>query len=174
MLDRNRISFLPRNAVDVAALLGSLEDTHLVLCRALNEKAERGIHPNTISLHRRYTTEYNANGVRDMDDDATALQLAVIVAFVAVMVGFLAFLMSEGFLEIAIKQAIEDGRVILGMTKDDVLASWGWPSRSEEHSIELMDVDELVALTWTYEGSHCQVHFSNDGIVIWVACDSES
>lgn len=109
-----------------------------------------------------------------MDDDATALQLAVIVAFVAVMLGFLVFVTSGGFLEIAIEQAIEDGRVILGMTKDDVLSSWGWPSRSEEHSIELMGVDELVALTWTYEGSHCQVHFSSDGVVIWVACDSGS
>jgi hypothetical protein len=106
-----------------------------------------------------------------MDDDMATLELAVVVAFIAVAIGFLIFVQSGGFLQLAIDRAIEDGRVILGMTKDDVISSWGRPYKAEEHSIQVMDVDEPVASTWTYENPHRTVHFSNDGIVIWVACD---
>jgi hypothetical protein len=116
---------------------------------------------------------YNSIGVRDMDDEMATLQLAVVVAFIAVAIGFLIFVQSGGFLQLAIKQAIEDGRVILGMTKDDVISSWGRSYHAEEQSIRIMDVDEPVALTWTYENPHRTVRFSNDGTVIWVACDQE-
>ena len=104
-----------------------------------------------------------------MDDQATVLQLAVVVAFVAVALGFLIFVQSGGFLALAIERAIEDGRVIVGMTKDDVISSWGRPYHAEEHSIRVLDVDKLVALTWTYENLHRTVHFNSDRIVIWVA-----
>ena len=102
-----------------------------------------------------------------------SLEVAIAVAFVAVAMFFVIFMQSGGFLQLAIDRAIEDGRVILGMTEDDVISSWGWPYHSEEQSIEIMGVDETVALTWTYEGPHCTVHFGSGGIVIWVACDSE-
>lgn len=103
-----------------------------------------------------------------MDDQATVLQLAVVVAFVAVALGFLIFVQSGGFLALAIERAIEDGRVIVGMTKDDVIRSWGRPSRAETQSIRPLNVDELVAATWIYENRHRTVYFSNDGIVLCV------
>ena len=104
-----------------------------------------------------------------MDDQTTVLQLAVVLAFVAVALGFLIFVQSGGFLALAIERAIEDGRLIVGMTKDDVIRSWGQSYHAEEHSIRLVDVDKLVALNWTYENPHRTVHFNSDGIVIWVA-----
>ena len=103
-----------------------------------------------------------------MDDQTTVLQLAV-VAFVAVALGFLIFVQSGGFLALAIEWAIEDGRVIVGMTKDDVISSWGQPSRAETPSIRPLNVYELVAATWIYENPHRTVHLNSDGIVIWVA-----
>ena len=104
-----------------------------------------------------------------MDDQTATLQLVVVVAFVAVAIGFLIFVQSGGLLQLAIDQAIDDGRVILGMTKEDVISSWGRPYHTEEPSIQIMDVAALVALTWTYEYPHRTVHFNSDGIVIWVA-----
>jgi hypothetical protein len=104
-----------------------------------------------------------------MDDQTTVLQLAVVVALVAVVLGFLIFVQSGGFLALAIEWAIEDGRVIVGMTKDDVISSWGQPSRAETPSIRPLNVDELVVATWTYENPHRTVHLNSDGIVIWVA-----
>ena len=106
-------------------------------------------------------------------NDETALQWAVVVAFVAVAVGFVIFMQSGGFLQLAIDWAIEDGRVILGMTADDVISSWGRPSVTDINSIRIMGVDELVASTWTYGGRGQTVYFNSDGIVIWVACDSD-
>ena len=103
-----------------------------------------------------------------MDDQGAALLSAVIVGFIAVALGFLLFMQEGGFLEVAIEQAIEDGRVIMGMTKDDVISSWGRAYQPEEHSIQVMNVDELASLSWTYESPHRIVHFSSDGIVIWV------
>jgi len=102
-------------------------------------------------------------------DDETALQWAIVVAFVAVTVGFVIFMQSGGFLQLAIDRAIEDGRVIFGMTTDDVISSWGRPSVTNSNSIRIMGVDELVASTWTYEGRDQAVYFNGDGIVIWVA-----
>ncbi len=113
--------------------------------------------------------EYNSIEVRGMDDQTTALQPVVVVALVAVALGFLIFVQSGGFLTLAIEWAIEDGRVIVGMTKDDVISSWGSHYHAEEHSIQVMDVDELVTLSWTYENRQRIVHFSSSGVVIWVA-----
>lgn len=104
-----------------------------------------------------------------MDDQMTALQPVVVVALVAVALGFLIFVQSGGFLTLAIEWAIEDGRVIVGMTKDDVISSWGQPSRAETPSIRPLNVDGLVAATWAYENPHHTVYFNSDGIVIWVA-----
>lgn len=103
----------------------------------------------------------------------SSLPFVVITACVVIAVCFLIVFQSGGFLEIAIERAIDDGRVILGMTKDDVISSRGRPHRSEEPSLEIKVLEELVAGTWTYEGPHCVVHFNGDGIVIWVECDSE-
>lgn len=108
--------------------------------------------------------EYNSIEVSGMDN----LEVAVVVAFVAVAVGILILVQSGGFLAGAIERAIDDGRVILGMTKDDVISSWGWPYRAEEHSIQIMGVDELVALTWAFENPQRTVHFNSNGTVIWV------
>jgi hypothetical protein len=102
-----------------------------------------------------------------------SLPIAIITACVVIAVAFLIVFQSGGFLEIAIKQAIEDGRVILGMTKDDVISSWGRPQHAEKPNLEIKVLDELVALTWTYEGPHCVVYFNGDGIVILAKCDSE-
>jgi len=104
-----------------------------------------------------------------MYDQTTVLQWAVVVGFVAMTLGFLIFVQSGGFLALAIDRAIEDGRVILGMTKDDVISSWGQPSRAEPSSIRPLTVDGLVAATWAYENPHHTVYFNSDGIVIWVA-----
>lgn len=102
-----------------------------------------------------------------MDDQTAALnslQLAVVVAFLAVALGIVIFMQSGGFLQIAINLAIEDGRVIPGMSRDDVVSSWGSPSQAGGPSIKPM----IVALTWTYKGRGQAVHFSSDGIVICV------
>jgi hypothetical protein len=144
------------------------------LCRAekQEEKAKSSIYSNTISLHCRHKQEYNSIRVRDMDSQSGgvgSMEVAIVVAFLAVAVGFVIFMQSGGFLQFAIDRAIEDERVILGMTKDDVVSSWGWSYHSEEQSIKIMGVDETVALTWTYEGRGQAVHFNSDGIVIWVA-----
>jgi len=107
-----------------------------------------------------------------MDDQTAALnslQVAVVVAFLAVTLGIVIFMQSGGFLQLAIDRAIEDGRVIFGMTRDDVVSSWGRPSVTGGNSIKIMGVDELVASTWTYQGRGRSVHFNSDGIVIWVA-----
>lgn len=104
-----------------------------------------------------------------MYDQMTALQPVVVVALVAVALSFLIFVQSGGFLALAIDRAIEDGKVIIGMTKDDVISSWGCPYHAEEHSIQVMDVDELVALSWTYENRQRIVYFSSSGVVILVA-----
>ena len=113
--------------------------------------------------------EYNAIEVSGMYDQTAVLQWAVVVAFVAMTLGFLIFIQNGGFLALAIEQAIEDGTVIVGMTKDDVISSWGHPYHTEEHRIQAMGVDELVALSWTYENRQRIVHFSSGGVVILVA-----
>lgn len=136
--------------------------------REQREKTKISIYSNTLSLHCRHKQEYNSIRVRDMDDE-TALQWAIVVAFVAVTVGFVIFMQSGGFLQLAIDRAIEDGRVIFGMTTDDVISSWGRPSITDNNSIRIMGADELVASTWTYEGRDQAVYFNGDGIVIWVA-----
>ena len=97
-----------------------------------------------------------------------AIQVAVVVAFVAVAVGFLLFVQSGGLFALAIDRAIDEGRVIMGMTKDDVISSWGRAYHAEEHSIQVMGVDELVALSWTYENRQRIIHFSSSGVVICV------
>ena len=109
--------------------------------------------------------EYNAIEVSGMYDQTTVLQWAVVVGFVAMTLGFLIFVQSGGFLALAIDRAIEDGRVILGMTKDDVISSWGQPSRAGTSSIRPLNVYELV---WTYEKPHHTVYFNSDSIVICV------
>jgi len=101
-----------------------------------------------------------------MDDQTPMLQL--VVAFVAVALAFLMFVQSGGFLQLAINWAINEGRVILGMTKEDVISSWGHPSSIKGPSIEPMVADELVALTWTYEGRSQTVLFNRNGIVIGI------
>ena len=108
-----------------------------------------------------------------MDDQTATLQLVVVLAFVAVALAFLMFVQSGGFLQPAINRAINEGRVILGMTKEDVISSWGRSYHAEEPSIQIMGVDELVASTWTYEGRGQTVHFNSDGIVIWITACSE-
>lgn len=109
-----------------------------------------------------------------MDDQTATLQLVVAFAFVAVVLAFLVFVQSGGFLQLAIDWAINEGRVILGMTKEDVISSWGRSYHAEKPSIQIMGVDELVASTWTYEGRGQTVHFNSDGIVIWITGSSEN
>ena len=104
-----------------------------------------------------------------MYDQTTALHLVVIGALVGVALVFLLVAQSGGFLALAIDRAIEDGRVIMGMTKDDVISSWGYSYHCEEHSIQPLGVDELTTLTWTYEKPQRTVYFNTDGIVIWVS-----
>jgi len=103
-----------------------------------------------------------------MDDQTTAVQV-VVIAFVAVALGFFVFVHNGGFLALAIERAIEDGRVIVGMTKDDVISSWGHPYHAEKPAIQPLDIWKLTTLTWTYENPHHTVYFNSDGIVIWVA-----
>jgi len=107
--------------------------------------------------------------IRLPDDDV--LLAAVILAFAVAAAAFILFVQSGGFLDVAIDRAIDEGRVIAGMTRAEVISSWGRPVNTEEHSIQLMDVDELVALTWTYETPHRCVHFSSAGVVLWVVSD---
>jgi hypothetical protein len=109
-----------------------------------------------------------------MDDQTATLQSVVVLALVAVGLAFVIFVQDGGLLRLAIGRAIADGRVILGMTKEDVISSWGRSYHAKEPSIQRMGVDtELVALTWTYEDPHCTVHFNSDGIVIWITGCSE-
>lgn len=103
-----------------------------------------------------------------MDNQPAALPLVLIGTLVAVALVFVIVVQSGGLLAWAIERAIDDRRVILGMTKDDVISSWGRPYHAEEHSIQIMGVDELVALTWRFEGPQRTVHFNSDGTVIWV------
>ena len=105
-----------------------------------------------------------------MDNQSAAAQLPLVVvgALVAVVLVFFIVVQSGGLLAWAIERAIDDGKVILGMTKDDVISSWGRAYQPEEHSIRIKDVNQLVALSWTYESPHRIVHFSSDGMVIWV------
>lgn len=104
-----------------------------------------------------------------MSSQSAAAQLQWVLVGTLVAVGLAFFIIVQGgFLTGAIERAIEDGRVIMGMTKDDVISSWGRAYQPEEHSIQAMDVDEVVAVSWTYESPHRIVHFSSDGIVIWV------
>jgi hypothetical protein len=124
----------------------------------------------TISLHLRVRHEYNPTEVTSVDNQ-TEIQVAVLAVFVAVALGFLFFVGSGGGLDAAIERAIEDGRVILGMTKGDVIRAWGRPSGAEESSLRVMGADEPVTLTWTYEDPHRAVHFSSDGVVVWVESD---
>jgi len=102
-----------------------------------------------------------------MDDQTTAVQV-VVIAVVAVALGFLIFVYNGGFLALAIERAIEDGRVVVGMTKDNVISSWGHPHHAEEPDIQPLDIGKLTTLTWTYENPHHTVYFNSDGIVIWV------
>jgi len=103
-----------------------------------------------------------------MDEETTSLQLALIVGFVVVALGFLLFIQNGGFLTSAIERAIDDGRVILGMSKDDVSRSWGYPYDTEEHRVQALDVDELATSTWLYKNPEREVYFSSNEIVIWV------
>ena len=103
-----------------------------------------------------------------MDGQTDVLELAVVVAVAVLAILFVLLVESGGPQRYGIEQAIEDGRIIVGMTKDDVINSWGRPYHAEEHSIRLLDVDTLATLTWTYENPHRTVHFNSDGIVIWV------
>ena len=90
----------------------------------------------------------------------TLVAVALVFSFIVAQSG--------GFLTGAIERAIDDGRVIMGMTRDDVISSWGSACQSKEHSIQAMGVAEPVAISWTYENPYRVVHFSSDGIVIWV------
>jgi hypothetical protein len=103
-----------------------------------------------------------------MDDQTSELQLVVVIALVAATLGFVLFVQSGGFLAWAIDRAIQDERVIPGMTREDVIASWGRPHLAEEHNIRVAGVNRLAALTWTYETPTRAVHFNGNGIVIWV------
>jgi len=103
-----------------------------------------------------------------MDEQISTLQLALIVGFVVVAVGFFLFLQSGGFLGIAVEKAIDDGRVIIGMSKDEVTQSWGRPAGSEDHSVRTLDIEALTTSTWIYKNPEREVHFSSDGTVIWV------
>jgi len=103
-----------------------------------------------------------------MDDQTATLQLAVVAAFVAVALAFLLFFQSGGFLQLAIDLAINEGRVILGMTKEDVISSWGRSYHAEEPSTQTMGVGGLVASTWAYEGRGQTVLFNSHDIVIGI------
>ena len=106
-----------------------------------------------------------------MGHQPAAAQLEwVIVGTLAVVAIAFVFIVQGGGLLLAgaIERAIDDGRVILGMTKDDVISSWGRSYRAKEHSVQIMNVDELVALSWIYENRQRIVHFSSSGVVICV------
>lgn len=83
-------------------------------------------------------------------------------------------------LSLEIKQAILEGKVIEGMTKEDVLATWGEPNekyRYSEHkrSIDAMD-EKINDEAWYYDCFFCFtphkfVRFGIDGIVNYVSVD---
>ncbi len=115
--------------------------------------------------------EYNYIEVSDMNSQSAASELPAIIVGTLVVVAIAFVLIVQGgglFLAGAIERAIEDGKVILGMTKDDVIRSWGRSYRAEEHSVQIMNVDELVALSWIYENRQRIVYFSSGGVVICV------
>lgn len=78
-----------------------------------------------------------------------------------------------------IKQAVLEGKVIEGMTKQDVLASWGEPSKIHKYSEHKRLVDEANEKThdeaWHYEQPFYSfaprkfVRFGIDGIVNYVS-----
>ncbi len=78
-----------------------------------------------------------------------------------------------------IKQAVLEGKVIEGMTKQDVLASWGQPGRIHKYSEHKRLVDEADMKThdeaWYYEQPFYSfaprkfVRFGIDGIVNYVS-----
>ena len=103
-----------------------------------------------------------------MPNDTVTLQTVVLVVLSLLVVSFVLFVSSGGILHYAIEKAIEENRVILGMTKDQVSASWGSSCDVEDRRVKTLGVDELVSTVWTYHNPERTVHFDSEGHVIWV------
>ena len=72
------------------------------------------------------------------------------------------FLQTRGFINQEIKQAILEGKVIEGMTRDEVQASWGKPNEISDATTSkfLIEGEE----SWEYERSFAipiHIHFKN-------------
>ena len=111
---------------------------------------------------------YNPRGVNGMTNEYSSIEMVAVAAFVAVAIGFVLFLQGDGFLQIAIDRAIEDGRVIIGMSREDVMSSWGSPATKEKGGFEILGLDEVVDSSWMYPKRSKEVYFNSDGTVIWV------
>lgn len=75
-------------------------------------------------------------------------------------------------LSLGIKQAILQGKVIEGMTKQDVFATWGEPNNTSKYE----EPDEQHAEDWYYYcffcfPAHKYVRFGMNGLVNYVSVD---